>query len=330
MPGMIGEPPMPLRRRTLLASALFAALAARAEGFPTGPVRIITPFPPGQSMDVLPRILADRLSARWPQRVIMENKPGGVGTIGMEAVVRSAPDGHTLGIGSPSTLAVNPTLLPNAPYDAARDLAPVARLFDVAIGIVVNPAVPVRDMAGLVAWLKANPGTQYGSAGPATMPNLIAELLAMRLGVTIGHVPYKGSAPMLADLVAGHLPLAVDTMASAGPLAREGRLRLLAVTTGRRLASFPDTPTVAETVLPGFDASSWGGLVAPAATPLPLREWIAGEFAAVLREEAVATRFGELGATPAPLGPVAFGGFIAQETATWGEVIKAAGIQLGS
>ena len=325
---------MRLPRRALLIAGCLAPMPARAQNYPTKPVRIVTPFPPGQAMDVLPRILADRLSARWPQRAIMENKPGGVGTVGMSEVARAAPDGHTLGIGSPSTLAVNPWLLPNAPYDVARDLVPVAKLFDVAVGVLVTPSVPVRDMAGLVAWLKAKPGTQYGSAGPATMPHLVAELLAMRLGVTLTHVPYthvpyKGSAPALADVVAGHLPLAVDTMAAAAPLAREGRLRLIAVTTTQRLASFPDVPTVAETVLPGFAAASWGGLVAPAATPMALREWIAGECAAVLREEPVAARFGELGATPAPLGPAEFGGFLARETATWGEVVKSARIQLG-
>lgn len=174
--------------------------------------------------------------------------------------MQAAPDGATLGMGAPSTLAVNPALLPQQPYDVQRDLAPVVQLLDVALAVVVNPALPVRDMADLVAYLRAHPGTPFASAGPATTPHIAAELFAQRLGLSMQHVPYRGSGPAMGDLLAGNIGLMFDTVASAAPHAEAGRLRLLAVTSAARLTPRPDVPTVAETVSPGFEAVAWGGV----------------------------------------------------------------------
>jgi tripartite-type tricarboxylate transporter receptor subunit TctC len=291
-------------------------------------VRIVVPFPPGQSVDVLPRILAEALSRRLPHPVVVENRPGGVGTIGTEVVVRAAPDGHTLGMGAVSTLAVNPALLPRQPYDIGRDLAPVAKLFDVALALAVNPSVPAADLPGLVRWLRDNPGARYASAGPATTPHLTGELFAHRLGLDLVHVPYRGSGPAMSDVVAGVVPLTFDTVTSALPQARGGRLRLLAITTAARLERLPETPTVAETVSPGFEAVAWGGLVAPAGTPEPLIKIINAEIYHALVDPAVADRFADLGAAATPGSPEAFRAFIRAETEKWGGLVRATGVRL--
>ncbi|WP_165943439.1 Bug family tripartite tricarboxylate transporter substrate binding protein [Roseicella aquatilis] len=279
-------------------------------------------------MDVLPRILGEVLLRQLPHPLIFENRAGGVGVPGTEAVIRAAPDGYTLGIGAMSTLAVNPALLPHLSYDPARDLVPVAQVFAGAQAVVVHPTVPARSMAELVDWLRANPGTRYASAGPATTPHLAAELLARRLGLVLEHVAYRGSGPAMADLVAGVLPMMVDSASSALPQARAGRVHLLAVTTAARLPGWPEVPTVAETVSPGFEVVGWGGLVAPAGTPTPLIEAINAAAQAGLRDPMLAGRFAELGAVPMPGTSGVFAAFVRSEMVRWGEVVRAADIRL--
>lgn len=328
--------PAPATRRRLLgaATAISASLRlggsprAGDTGWPGRPVRVVVPFPPGQSTDVLPRLVGERLSRRLAHPLVFENRAGGVGVPGTEAVARAAPDGHTLGVGAVSTLAVNPAVLPRLPYDAERDLAPVAKLFDAALAVAVHPSTPAGDVVELVRWLRDNPGTRYASAGPATTPHLAAELFARRLGLSLEHVPYRGSAPAMADLVAGVVPVMFDTVASALPQAQAGRARLLAVTTATRLRRVPDTPTVGETVSPGFEAVAWGGLVAPAGTPVPLIAAINDAVGQTLSDSAVADRFADLGAVPTPGTPAGFAAFIRAEAAKWGEVVRAAGIKL--
>jgi tripartite-type tricarboxylate transporter receptor subunit TctC len=323
-----------LPRRGLLGAALAAtsllgSSPVRAEAtWPVRPVRVVVPFPPGQSMDVLPRILGEALTQRLSYPFVFENRAGGVGVPGTEAVVRATPDGHMLGIGAMSTLAVNPALLPHLPYDPERDLTPVARVFAGAQAVVVHPSVPVRTVQDLVDWLRVNPGTRYGSAGPATTPHLAAELLARRLGLVLEHVAYRGSGPAMADLVAGVLPLMVDSASSALPQARAGRVRLLAVTTAARLPSWPDTPTVAETVSPGFEVVGWGGLVAPASTPSRLVEAINAAVQAGLRDPVLVDRFAEFGAVPTPGTAGDFAAIVRAEAARWGELVRALGIRL--
>ena len=279
-------------------------------------------------MDVLPRILGEVLARQLAYPLVFENKAGGVGVPGTEAVARAAPDGHTLGIGAMSTLAVNPALLPHLPYDPEPDLVPVARVFAGAQAVVVHPSVPAGTLPELVDWLRGHPGTRYASAGPATTPHLAAELLARRLGLVLEHVAYRGSGAAMADLMAGVLPLMVDSASSALPQARAGRVRLLAVTTATRLPSWPDTPTVAEMVSPGFEVVGWGGLVAPAATPAWHVETISAAVQAGLRDLALAERFAELGAVPTPGTAGEFATFMRTETVRWGELVRAAGIRL--
>ncbi|MDO9713185.1 Bug family tripartite tricarboxylate transporter substrate binding protein [Paracraurococcus lichenis] len=321
-------------RRDFLSAAMQVPLLARAgvahaeATWPNRPVRIIVPFPPGQSTDVLPRFVGDVLSRRVAQPVVFENRAGGVGVPGTEAVARATPDGHTLGVGAVSTLAVNPALMPNLPYDVERDLTPVAKLFDIALAVVVHPSVPATTLPELVTWLRGNPGTRYASAGPATTPHLAAALFARRLGILLEHVPYRGSGPAMADLVAGVVPVMFDTVTSALPQASAAKVRLLAVTTAQRLPRLPDIPTVSETVSAGFEVVGWGGLVAPAGTPAPLVETINGALEASLGDPLLANRFGELGAVPTPGTAGEFAAFVRAEAVRWGELVRTAGIRL--
>ena len=321
-------------KRQVLAAAPFATLltqprGVRADsGWPSRPVRVVVPFPPGQSMDVLPRVLGDVLTRRLAQPFVFENRPGGVGVPAIEAVVHAAPDGHTLAVGAISTLAVNPVLLPRLPYDVERDLVPVARLFDVAVVVLVHPSVPARTIHDLIDLLRANPGVRYASAGPATTPHLAGELLARRLGLALEHVSYRGSAPAMADVIAGVVPLMFDTATSAVPHVRSGRVRLLAVTSATRLPRLPDTPTVAETVDAGFEAVGWGGLVAPAGTPRQRVETINAEIRAALADPVLIDRFAELGAVPTPTTAADFSAFVRAEGVKWGDLVRGAGIRM--
>lgn len=321
-------------RRHLLGSLLPSSLLMQTNGtraqtvWPIRPVRVVVPFPPGQSTDVLPRLLGEVLSRRLSQPLVFENRAGGVGVPGTEAVARAAPDGHTLGVGAVSTLAVNPSLLPNLSYKVERDLVPVAKLFDVVLAVVVHPAVPPRTLPEFVSWLRENPGTRYASAGPATTPHLTAELFARRLGLSLEHVPYRGSASAMADLVSGVVPMMFDTVTSALPQARADRVRILAVTTARRLPHLPDTPTISETASPGFEAVAWGGLIAPAGTPARLVTTVNAEVRAALDDPGLMERFAGLGAVPTPGTPGEFTDFVRAETAKWGDLVRDARIRL--
>jgi tripartite-type tricarboxylate transporter receptor subunit TctC len=320
--------PILLHRRGLLAVALGAPAIARAEGFPSRPVRIVVPAPPGQSTDLAARVVAEWLSRRWPQRVVVENRAGGVGVPGTEAVTRAAPDGHTLGIGSPSTLAVNPHVLPGLSYDVARDVAPVIHLSSQPLLVVVHPSFPARSMGELVAHLRAHPGENYGSPGPATTPHMAAELLAHRLGLRITHVPYRGTAPAMVDLLAGNIRLMFDSATGSIPHVQAGRIRALGVTSAERMAQLPDAPTVAETVSPGFEALAWAGVFAPAATPEPILRFLNTEMALALADPEVRRRYAEVGAFAVGGSAAAFGAFIRAEGEKWGEVARVANVRL--
>jgi tripartite-type tricarboxylate transporter receptor subunit TctC len=317
---------MPTRRMVL--GGVLAASSARAQTWPDRPVRFIVPFPPGQAADLLGRILAEELSKRWPQRVVVENRAGGAGAIGMEAIARSPPDGATFGIGTSGTLGVNPSVVARLPYDVARDFAPVTAIFTVPLVIVVNPDFPVRDIKALLAHIKANPGQEFASAGPATAQHMAAELFAWRAGLRMTHVPYRGSGPAIADLIAGNVKLMFDSSSSALPHIQSGRIRALAVTSATRLPQLPDVPTVAETVIPGYEAAGWSGLVAPAGTPPAIIRRANADAVAVLRDPVVAHRIREMGAFPAPGTPEEFADFIRAEIAKWGEVARAANVRL--
>jgi tripartite-type tricarboxylate transporter receptor subunit TctC len=324
------------RRRTILAATAVLAAPAplRAQGMPAGawpdkPVRIIVPFPPGQAADIVTRLVADELSKRWPQRVVVENRAGGAGAPALEAGARAAPDGYTLTAGTSGTLGVNPSVLPNLPYDSARDFAFITNVAMVPLLIVAHPSFPATTPEELIALAKARPGAlDMASAGPATSQHLAAELLAHRTGVRFNIVHYRGSGPAIADLVAGTVPLMFDSVASARGNIAGGRVKPIGVATAQRLPLLPTVPSFAETVAPGYAAAGWSGLVAPAATPAAILRRINADVVAILREPATVKRFEELAVLPDPGTPEEFGTFVRAEIAKWGEVVRLANVRL--
>ncbi len=316
------------RRAALVAPALLAAPVLAQDAFPSRPVRMIVPFPPGQAADVFARVVADELSRRWPQRVVVENRAGGAGAVGMEAVARAAADGYTLGIGTSGTLGVNPAVVARLPYDPERDFAPITNIFVVPLLVICHPGFAPQTIQELIAHIRANPGQTFASAGPATAQHMTAEMFAHRAGLRMQHVPYRGSGPAIADLIAGNVQLMFDSTASALPHVRSGRARALAITTAYRMAALPDVPTIAETVVPGFSGAGWSGVIAPAGTPVPVIERINREVVAVLREPAIIQRMTDLAAIPDPTTPEEFGAFIRSEMAKWAEVARVANVRL--
>ena len=318
------------RRALFFAPLLGAPATARAQAdYPNRPVRMIVPFPPGQAADLFGRLMAEEISKRWPQRIVVENRAGGAGAIGMEAVKTATPDGYTLGVGTSGTLGINPSVMTRLPYDAERDFAPITNIFTLPLVFVAHPSFEAADMAGLVALARGAPGrVQYASAGPGTAQHLTAEMLAFRLRLQMQHVPYRGSGPAMADLIAGNVKVMVDSLASALPNIQAGRVRALAVTGRGRAPQLPDVPTVSETVSPGFEALGWSGLIAPAGTPPVIISRINAEAVAILRDPATARRMVELGGFPDPGTPEEYGRFIAAEIAKWREVARAADVRL--
>lgn len=321
-----------LHRRTLLfaAGALAAPLPLRAQGsWPDRPVRIIVPFPPGQAADLVTRIVADELSKRWPQRVVVENRGGGAGAPALDAGARAAPDGYTLIAGTSGTLGVNPSVLPNIPYDAERDFAFITNVAMVPLLIVANPNFAANTPQELIAMAKARPGAvDMASAGPATSQHLSAELLAHRTGVRFNIVHYRGSGPAIADLVAGTVPVMFDSVASARGNIAGGRVKPIGVATARRIPLLPNVPTLAETVAPGYESAGWTGLVAPAATPAEIVRKVNADVVAVLRDPAVAKRLEEMAVLPDPGTPEEFGAFVRAEIVKWREVVRLANVRL--
>jgi tripartite-type tricarboxylate transporter receptor subunit TctC len=318
-------------RRAVLAAtmALAAAGGARAQdAWPTKPVRFLIPFPPGQATDTLVRVLADELSKRWPQRAVVENRAGGAGVVGTEAGARAAPDGYTVVVSTSGTHGINPSVIPNLPYDAEKDFAYITTVFTVPLVIVAHPSFAPRTVDELLAAARRDPGSiNYGSGGPGTSQHMSAELFASRGGVQLTHVPYRGSGPAMADLLAGNIPMMFDSVASALPQVQAGRIRAIAVTSAQRAPQLPDTPAIAET-LPGFEAIGWGGLCAPAATPRPIIDRINADATALLRDRAFAARMVELGGTPAPQSPEECTAFVRAEIAKWREVARNANVRL--
>ncbi len=325
---------MPGRRPflALAGGALAAPLLARgaaAQGFSDRPVRIVVPFPPGQSTDIVARLVAEALSARWPHRVVVENRAGGAGAIGMEAVARAPADGTVLVAGSIGPMAVNPAVMPRLPYDPERDFAPITNLSMVPLCIVAHPSFPAGDPAGFLAAARAaNPPLDVATAGPASGAHMAAELLAHRLGVRLNMVHYRGSGPAVTDLVAGNVRLMTDSLASALPHVRGGRLKLIGVSTARRVTWAPEVPTFAETVAPGHEAVGWNGLAAPAGTPPAVIARINADVTAALRDPEVVRRVEEAGMLADPMTPEQFGAFLRAELARWREVARVANVRL--
>jgi len=319
-------------RRALLGDALALpalGLPARAqEGWPARPVRLLIPFPPGQASDTISRVMAEALSARWPQRVVVDNRAGGAGVVGMEAGARAAPDGYTIVVSTSGTNGINPSVVRNLPYDAERDFRYVTLVFTVPLMIVAHPSFAPGDVAGLVEAARADPGgIAYGSGGPGTSQHMSAELFRGRAGVRLTHVPYRGSGPAMADLIAGNIPLMFDSVASALPHVRAGRIKAIGVTSAARAVQLPEVPAIAET-LPGYEAIGWAGLCVPAGTPEPIVARINADATALLRDPAFAARVVGLGGAPAPQTVAEAEAFVRTEIAKWREVARAANVRL--
>ena len=312
-------------KQLLAGVAMAAALSVSAQTFPSKPVTIVVPFSPGGATDIMSRMLAERLHKRLGQPVIVENKPGGGTMIASEHVAKAAPDGHTLLLAA-SSLGIAPNLYNKVNYDPIKDFAPVSQVASVVHVLVVHPSLPAKNVGELVSWLKANPTkANYGSVGAGTSTHLEAELFNSVSGVKMEHIPYKGSAPALTDMVGGQLQVMFDAYASSGPFIKDGKVRLLAVTTAQRSKSLPDTPTVAESGLPGYEAMPWLGLVAPAKTPAPVINRLYTELHEVLKEADVQARFRGLGLDIIGSKPDEFSTFLRNDIVKWAKVIKDSG-----
>ncbi len=307
-----------------LAAATFTGSLA-AQTFPNKTVTIVVPFSPGGATDIMSRLLAERLNKRLGQPVIVENRPGAGTMIASEYVARAPADGYTL-LMAASSLGIAPSLYSKVNYDPIKDFAPVTQVASVVHVLVVQPSMPVKNVAELTAWLKANPDkANYGSVGAGTSTHLEAELFKSVAGVQMQHIPYKGSSPALAAMVGGQLDVMFDAFASSGPFIKDGKLKLLAVTTAQRSKSLPDTPTVAESGLPGYEAMPWLGLVAPAGTPPAVINKLHNEVAQVLKEPEVQEKFRTLGLDIIGNTPDEFSAFLKQDIVKWAKVVKDSG-----
>jgi len=303
------------------------ALAVHAQSYPSKRISLIVPFTPGGSTDILARALGQALAEAWKQPVIIDNKPGAGGAIGAEAAARAAPDGYTLLMGHIGTLAVNPTLYPKLAYNPITDFAPVALVAMVPNVLVVNPAVPVRTAAELIALARSRPGSLTASSGgQGSAAHLAIEYFKQATGIDILHVPYKGTGPAVADLIGGQITM---TMTGLPPLLqhiRSGKLRALGVASKARLPQIPDVPTLIEAGVPGFEATQWYGVVAPARTPAPVVDQLAAQIRRSLAQPDLKKRLESEGAQPSDMGPAEFRKLIQDEIARWAQVIRAAKI----
>ncbi len=315
------------RRVVLIAgSAAILSSAARAEGYPERPVKIVVPYPAGGSNDIIARVLAQKLGEREGQSFIVESRAGASGNIGAEVVATSAADGYTLLVTAPPPLTTNVALYKSLPFDPATAFAPVALLATVPIVLMVHPSLPVNNVQELIALAKTKPGTlNFGSSGIGSTNHLAGELLKSMTGIDIVHVPYKGAAPAMNDLIAGHIPMMFDNMPGVLPQVKGGAVRAIAVAGAHRATALPDVPTVAESGVPGFEAFSWFGMVAPAKVPAATLEKLQGDVTAILATPDMKSRLADLGAEPGTVSGAAFDKFLAEDTAKWAKVIQVSG-----
>jgi tripartite-type tricarboxylate transporter receptor subunit TctC len=323
-----------ITRRGFLAVGA-AALAvggkvARAQDYPAKPVRIVVPFTPAGTTDIQARIVAQHLSEALKQSFVVDNRPGAAGNLGSELVAKAAPDGYTLLMCTVSTHGINPALYgAKIPYDAVKDFAPVSLVSTVPNMLVVNPSVPAKSVQELIAYAKKNPGKlNFASSGSGTSIHLSGELFKTMTGIDMVHVPYKGSAPALTDLMGGQVDLMFDNMPSSIEFVRAGKLRALAVTTARRSPALPDVPTVAESGVPGYEATAWFGVMAPGGTPKPIVDRLSAEIQTMVKKPEVRAKLAEQGAEPVGDTPDEFRTFVVAELDKWAKVVKAAGAKV--
>jgi tripartite-type tricarboxylate transporter receptor subunit TctC len=312
----------------LLSLALWAA-PARAETFPSRQVTIVSPYQAGGTSDIIARLIAKKLADAWKQPVIVENKAGANGGIGVMAVVKAPADGYTMLAVASSALTINPLIYPNIAYDVARDLAPVTRTGFVPNVLVVNPSLPAKSVAELIALAKTRPGSlNYASQGNGSNGHLTGEMFRQQSGVDIVHIPYKGSAPAVTDLVGGQVQLMFDNLPSVLEQIRGGQLRALAVTTAARTATLPDVPTLDQSGLPGFDSSAWFAILVAGNTPQPVRADIERAVVGVMKDDEITRKLAELGITAVAGGSTELARRIDAESRAWRDVIAKAGIKV--
>jgi len=313
--------------RTLIAAALAcSATLTSAQTYPSKPIRWIVPFPPGGSTDLLARVVGQKLTESWGQQVVVENRGGAGGTVGAAEAARAPADGYTLFMGAiHHTIATS--AYPKLPYDFQRDFAPITVVAIVPNVLVVNPSIPAKNVKELIAYAKANPGKlTYGSAGMGTAHHLIGEVFNSRAGVDILHVPYKGSAPAIADLIGGQVSVMYDTVASCLPHVKAGKLRALAVATAKPSSALPDVPTISDAALPGFEVTTWFGALAPAKTPKELIAKLNAEMVRILGMPDVRKRLLDSGAEPVGNTPEQMAAQIKKETEEFAKIVKQAKI----
>jgi tripartite-type tricarboxylate transporter receptor subunit TctC len=330
---------MKTRRSMLAAFAAPLALASLALAppahankggeYPEKPVRLIVPFPPGGGADNLARLIMPRVAKALGQAIVIENKPGAGGNLGAEFVAHAAPDGYTLLYGTNGTHAINASLYRELRFDPVKDFVPVSRMTEIAAMLIVNPQLPVRTVAELIQYAKANPDkVNFASAGNGTTSHLAGEMFKRAAGVQIVHIPYRGGALAVTDLISGQVQMMIDVMPNAYPLAKDGRVRGIAVSTATRFPGAPEYPTIAESGLPGFEASAWDGIFAPAGTPAPIIARLNGAIYQALTDPDLVAALRARGALSAPTTPEEFARHIAASADKWGRVVRASGAKI--
>lgn len=330
--------PRGVGRRSFLARAGLAAAGSAAPvrralaqaAYPDRLIRVIVPFGAGTSTDIVTRLVSPRLSQELGQAVVVENRPGAGGVTGSDAAAKSPPDGHTLCMGSIASHSVNVSLMPKLPYDVLRDFTPVSLVTTAPNLLVVGPQVPARTLPEFLAWSRRQiGGASYASAGNGTSSHLAGELLRLRTGAPLVHVPYRSGAQAVTDVVAGHVPMLVYQVTAVLPFVRDGRLRALAATSTRRLDWAPEVPTAMEQGVPDFDVSAWHGLFAPAGLPPPVLDRVFGALTQALTDPALRPKLVEQGLEPVGMAPAEFRRFLVADIAKWREVVRAANIKPG-
>ena len=314
----------------VLIVGFFAAFAhAQTPSFPDRPVTLVVPFPPGGGTDAGARLIAQKLSTRWGQSVIIDNKAGAAGMVGSELVSRAKPDGYTLLIGNIGTFSINPSLYKKMPYDPDKAFAPISMIAELPFFMLVTPSMKANNVKEFIAFAKANPGAvTYASSGSGSGPHLAGEMFEKATGLDMMHVPYKGGGPAAADVMAGHVNMYFSTVLESIGSVKAGKLKALATSSLTRSPAMPELPTIAESGIPGFDAASWIGIVAPAGTPQALVDKISADIKAVVLEQDTKQTLIQQGATPMPLTPTAFKARIESDRQRYAKVIKDGNVQV--
>ncbi|MBO9353541.1 tripartite tricarboxylate transporter substrate binding protein [Bordetella petrii] len=315
---------------TLACLAGAATLPAAAQDtYPSKPIHLILPFPPGGPTDTVSRALGERLGQAWKVPVVVENRPGGNSFIATEMVAKAAPDGYSLLVAFFGTLVVNPSLYDTLPYDPVKDFAPVTTVATLPLMLVVRPDSPIHSINDVITLSKAQPNRfSFASGGAGQGAHLAGELLENMAGISMTHVPYKGNAPAIVDLLGGHVDMIFDGMTSSLPHVRSGKLRAVAISTKKRASAMPELPTVDESGLPGFDVGSWFGILAPAGTPKPVVDKLNAELTRIINSADMQQLLARQGLDPMPMSPQAFADYMRQETRKWEDVVRKAGIKI--